>query len=145
LNKKYLPLLMLGANENMPISGKTRFVKLMYIASVSLKKEKLLIDFYNFYQHYYGPYNDELIKDIESLSNEGYIHQTVTHNPTSYGVYEENTYFLTEEGKQLFQKYVDKRGVERIIRIFEEVKRKYASIPLFALIQEVYTKYPILK
>lgn len=136
---------MLGVNENTPISGKTRFIKLMYIASVSLKKEKLPIDFYNFYQHYYGPYNDELIKDIESFANEGCIHQTVTHIPTSYGVYEENTYLLTEKGKQLFQKYVDERGVERIIKILEEVKRKYASIPLFALVQEVYTKYPILK
>ena len=97
MDPKLVILMLLSANNNEPISGKTRLVKLMYILNKELKKIKPDLDLYNFYRHRYGPYSDDLIRDVEELIRKGYIIHRVNETVFPQGVYVENEYSITEK------------------------------------------------
>lgn len=135
MDKRIFPLLMLKVGEKKPILGKTKFMKLMYISGKELAKAGISVNFYNFFKHYYGPYADELTKDLDSLVNKKFV----SHDMRINGIFEENIHTLTNKGEQLIPKEID----GRIVKIFENVKNKYGDMPLSSLIREVYANYPI--
>ena len=135
IDKKTSLLLLLRADDEKPIFGKTRFMKLMYIADKELAKKGISVNLYNFCKHYYGPYSDELTTDLESLVRE----KLVSCDIRISGVFKENIYTLTKTGEQLLPKDLD----SNVVKIFETVKRRYGDMSLSSLIREVYTNYPI--
>jgi len=141
--KSDLLLFMLSTCNGSPIRGKTRLVKLMYIAGSRLKKEHKHVDFYKFDKYYYGPYCNELSNDLEILVAQKLINHEIIQHQTTCGIYEENVYQITKKGITEAEK---KKSLSNstIVRIIEEVKTKYNNMSLSMLIQEVYKKYPLL-
>ena len=137
-------LSILSVSNRTPVQGKTRLMKLMYIASVELKKENKDIDFYEFRRHYYGPYSDEIVHDLETLAAEGFIRHKIVAYENPYGVYEENIYQITQRGIEVLERKRSRISLD-ILRLIERVKAKYNNLPLTMLIQEVYTKYALPK
>ncbi|TXT65403.1 MAG: hypothetical protein BAJALOKI1v1_440020 [Promethearchaeota archaeon] len=80
--------------KNTPIEGNTKFVKLIFLANYFAKKSNQLIPFhYNFFRYKYGPYSKGIQNDINNLKLSGLI-KTI----------ENNTYILTEKGKEVSSK-----------------------------------------
>lgn len=135
---------MLSVCNERPIRGKTRLVKLMYIAGRKLQKLRIPVDFYQFRRYYYGPFASELIADLETLIERNLINHVVRENVTDYGVYVENIYEITTEGIAVLAANSEQIPfIQKIYDVFMEVKAKYNNIPLSMLIQEVYRKYPL--
>lgn len=144
MSKSLFLLLMLSVCNEEPIRGKTKLVKIMYIAGRELKKLKISVDFYKFYRHYYGPFADELISDLENLIQRNLVDHFVRENITNRGIYEENFYRITPEGIIALEANSEEiTFFQEISNVFMKVKRKYNRVPLSMLIQEVYRKYPL--
>jgi uncharacterized protein YwgA len=138
--KSDLLLLIAGACNGAPVKGKTRLVKLAYIVSNEIKKISNF-ETYSFESYYYGPFSNELINDLEILCKNGLIsHETKYVNIGYY----ENVYKITEKGKEVLSEKFNNID-NRIIKIVEDIKKKYNDMPLSLLIQEVYKKYPLYK
>ena len=144
MGKSDLLLAILSMCNGIPIRGKTRLVKLTYIASIELKKARKDIDFYEFRRHYYGPYSDEISDDLETLIAEGFIRHEIVAHESPYGIYEENTYQITARGVEELERKRSRISPD-ILRLIEQVKTRYNNMPLTMLIQEVYTKYSLPK
>lgn len=144
MDKSLLILLLLFCKDKEPVYGKTRLIKLMYIAKRKTEYFGLPIDFYDFDKYYYGPFCKTLLNDLDALIKKGYVKHEMKLHGHPFGFYEENVYEITDEGmhflENIFKKipYLDKLTI-----IFEGVKKKYNNMPLFMLIHEVYTKYPM--
>jgi len=144
MNKSLFLLLMLSLCNERPIRGKTKFVKLMYIAGRELQKLKISVDFYKFYRHYYGPFADELVSDLENLIQRNLVDHVLHENITNRGIYEENFYRITPEGRIALEANSEEiHFLQKISDVFTKVKGKYNRVPLSMLIHEVYKKYSL--
>lgn len=115
---------------------KTRLVKLMYLIDFFAKQElgrKISSIIYNYY--YYGPYSDEIVKDIEELKSEGVIVETL--GETNKG----NTYHLytLHSISRTYSNFVDMD--ER--KIADKVILQFGTIDFNKLIEYVYNTGPI--
>lgn len=143
MDPKLVLLMLLSANNNEPISGKTRLVKLMYILNKELKKIKPNLTLYNFYRYRYGPYSDDLIRDIEDLVKKGYISHRLDEKVFPQGIYVENVYSITEKGLKFLKEHETDLPLpkEKLMELVNKVKQKYNNAPLYILLRDVYTKY----
>jgi uncharacterized protein YwgA len=140
LSKSDLLLLLLSADNGEPIRGKTRLMKLAYIATRELGKT---IPLYKFRRYYYGPFSDELVDDLESLVHQGLISHSEELMVSSHAIYVENVYSITERGDHILQEKTSGTSFRKLLDIVSEVKRKYNHIPLSMLINQVYLNYPL--
>lgn len=140
LTKADLLLLLLDANERELVRGKTRLVKLIYIASKKLRKH---LPVYEFRWYYYGPFSNDLVNDLEILAEEGLIDHSEELLGSQYGRFIENVYSITREGGHALDEKRSDRYFEYARDILSEVKKRYNDIPLSMLINEVYFKYPL--
>jgi len=135
-NPQLFILAILAANNGQAIYGRTRLMKLAYIIQEELKKRGILTkDIYPFQNYYYGPYSFKLREDLDTLVKNGLI----LHQENILGDFiKENIYRITDKGlKELMQNQLN----EKIMKVIEEVKKKYNTMPLFSLVREVYKKY----
>lgn len=137
MNKSDLLLLLLAARDATPICGKTRLVKLMYIADKELKKSGLSTG-YNFYTHYYGPYSKELISDLEKLASEKFVEHQI--KPIGVGI-SEHVYSMAKDKHEMVEDLRKRAELQLFVKIFEDVKEKYGNMSLFMLMSEVHHKY----
>ncbi|HSE61130.1 MAG TPA: hypothetical protein VLA88_02450 [Candidatus Saccharimonadales bacterium] len=169
INSKDVLLLLIHAkvgNEDVgSIAGRTRVVKLVFLfknevlkqfKSDSPQLEKLKFDPWNF-----GPFSKQIYDDIEFLSNIGFIHVKASQEDASIEEAAEYTYWedglkdadeveeftqeeftLTDQGT----KYVDSSLVPLLSdnqkEVLVEFKRAFGQVPLYALLEYVYKKYP---
>lgn len=129
---------MLSADGGKSIVGKTRLIKLMYLAGLQLRK--LGVDFYNFYTHYHGPFTPDIEKDLNSLIENNYVRQEVKE----YGPLLTNIYAITPNGQTKVKSITAQLKDRRIKNIIENVKVQYNDVPLSMLIMEVH-KHPETK
>jgi len=140
LSKSDLLLLLLSADNGEPIRGKTRLMKLAYITTKELDKT---IPLYKFRWHYYGPFSDELVDDLESLAQQGLINHSEEPIVSSHAIYVENVYSITEQGDHIIQEKKSDPSFRKLLDIVSKIKWKYNNIPLPMLINEVYLNYPM--
>jgi uncharacterized protein YwgA len=142
VNKPLFLLQMLLCNEQKPVRGKTRLMKIMYITKKELLKLAPLLEFYAFRKHYYGPHSDELAEDIEKLVKNGLVEHKVE---LISNVYEENIYKITAKGIETLKNVSSEelQVLSTVARVMEKVKREFNDMPLSFLITEIYAKYPI--
>jgi len=92
-----LLIAVFGAHKNNKITGRTRIQK-----EICVLKYKSKIPFtFEYKSYFYGPYSEELSETINTLVGVKLLKETVT--ATGYNSYRYD-YFLTEKGKELFQK-----------------------------------------
>jgi len=135
-DKSSLLLLMLSAGDGKPIAGKTRLIKMMYLAGLQLRK--LGVEFYDFYIHHYGPFTSDIEKDLNSFIKDNYIRrETKEYGPGLLT----NIYAITPEGQTKAKSVIAQLEDHRIKNIIDNVKIQYNDIPLSMLIMEVH-KHP---
>lgn len=136
MNKSDLLLLLLWSDNTASIHGKTRLVKLMYIIDKKLELVNLKTN-YTFRRHYYGPYSNELIEDLEKLIQKRLVDRQITWK----GQVIEHVYSITQEGRKKVDEMIKQNEIKPYLKVIEDVKKEYGNLPLFTLVDEVYRKY----
>jgi len=149
ITRRDLLLTMIAIGDGS-VEGRTRLTKLMYIVKVKLlelvndlrhfllrKKIREILDkYYEFKMHYYGPYSEELIKDLKILENEGFITSEIV---PLYDFYQYK-YTVTDKGRRRAEDVI-KELPDEILELFKWVKKKYGKAPLTLLLHDVYRTF----
>lgn len=127
-----LSLLLEGAGRqkyNVPIGGKTRLVKELFL----LWKVYGVNTGYEFIPYYFGPFSPEIYRDLARLEAIGFI----KIEPAVSG----NEISLTPEGVKRAGEARAKLP-ESTVRSLVSCKEQYNRMPLKELIDYVYTRWP---
>ena len=173
-NRKDLLLLLLyspgrGAEENEPVVGRTRLVKMLFLFKREALKhfrEGTAIteeNFYEFFPWNFGPYSQQVFDDLEFFRLRGFIEPEEADEEalpesaaewqqwlSSSGVdpdedrlseYTEQVYRLTDRGVAFTTQLYEVLSPDqrKTMRAF---KRRTTSAPLRALLKYVYENYP---
>jgi hypothetical protein len=174
-NRKDILLLLMyspgvGESVNEPISGRTRFVKMLFVfreEQFKNFKKGITLDidaFYNFVEWDYGPFCREVYDDLDFFILRGFIDASRGSDadplPESAaewaewqaragldlddgGVdeYEEETFSLTPQGEEWTRPlYESLTDAQR--SLLKAFKKRFARAPLRAILRYVYEKYP---
>ncbi|MBW3568583.1 DUF4065 domain-containing protein [Candidatus Parcubacteria bacterium] len=169
LNSKDILLLLIytkiNNEENGSISGRTRIMKLLFLFKKEVFKkfkndgqdlDKLKFDAWN-----YGPFSKEIYDDIEFLSNIGFLSVRISEEDTSieeaaeYNHWEDGfsdsndveeftqeEFSLTDQGNKYVEIELWNKLSEAQKSVLGEFKQSFGTVPLYALLEYVYKKYP---
>ena len=118
------------------VEGAIRLQKLVFLA----REEKVPIT-YRFDAYYFGPYSEEITKDIGFLKDLGFIEVIEETGISSTGkITPKRSYKITKEGLDFLSKYKISEDInERISNIIEE----YSSLPVSKIVEEALKRWPI--
>lgn len=136
MNTKLLPLALLEANDEEPIEGITRFMKLVFLA----QEETSLGEVYEYRPGQYGPYSKHLYDDIDRLEAKGFIERT--NRETDGDKNDEQVYTLTEKGERALRHAREQPEVPEPVGDLGSLKENYNSMDLWELLEYVYGEYP---
>lgn len=141
MNRRHiLPLLLLKANDQEPIEGRTRLQKLMFLLQQQLNEEGGDLPWeYTFEAYDYGPFAKALYHDIDYLRRSGLLAEQERHIDTDVKQYD---YKLTQEGSDLVEEAREAIGLEELLREAETIKQEFNDMRLDELIDYVYSEYP---
>lgn len=128
------PLYVLYTDNRESIDGATRFQKLVFLA----QEETELPEKYTFRPDRFGPYSVELRRDLETLTEQGYIERYFREN--KYGD-TRIEYSLSKKGYRYMREWVDQMNNTRGLDIVQKIKRQYNDMLLNDLLQYVYGRY----
>ncbi|MDF2591365.1 MAG: hypothetical protein K0S75_831 [Clostridia bacterium] len=165
-------LFLPGINNeyNEPIDGRTRITKMFYLFDkeiVQYFNNFNIINMPEFFAYNYGPFSKELLDDIGFFSAIGFVNEKTLEQPMSeseaaeycfdkyddigYGEESEScekenplevSYYLTEKGIEYVKENVINNFSEDQIELLTKFKSKINALPLDAIIEYVYKKYP---
>lgn len=135
MNAKLLPLALLESNDEEPVEGITRFMKLVFLA----QEEELDREFYEYEAGRYGPFSRKLYDDLDKLEAQRFVdkvpEQTQTEN-------EKQIYKLTSKGKDSLVGARRSRDLSALSEAVDRIKGQYNSMGLWDLLEYVYGEYP---
>jgi len=168
-NRKDIFLLLLylpgkSIENNEPISGRTRLMKLIYLLDKVKKIPKALgvRYYYGFEAYDYGPFSKDVYDDIEFLSNVGLINITYSGESSEADQIEENLFSmdisipreekdsllreehfsLTKRGREFVEKQLISSLNESIKDKIIAIKQVEGAMPLSVLLRYVYSRFP---
>jgi uncharacterized protein YwgA len=171
INRKDLLLALLYAPGTSgetaePIDGRTRLMKLLFLLQSELPASKhgASSGVYRFQAYHYGPFAKDVYEDLEFLENVGLVdgvgrgdaghadqseEEKIVEDSTigvaedeSAFLFEEQRYKLTLNGRQFVLTRVLPDLPEAILAKAQELKERFANVPLSSLLRFVYSAYP---
>lgn len=172
--KDALLLLLLSpgktGQENEPISGRTRLIKLIYLfyeelASKLPSFKKALESRHEFISYHFGPFSKDVYDDIEFLENAGLVREDTGEvhsiaeasewklfydeihierretDETAEENFSEATFRLTESGMKLAEGLYGSL-TPREKKATQDFKEKYNCLSLNTLLRYIYKTYP---
>jgi uncharacterized protein len=150
LSNDFILLLVLYADNQSMIIGKTRLQKMIFLyekechKSINQQREANLFDF-DFFPHHYGPFSKELYKHLKNLKTFGMITIENESYPEDENFIEkESQYCITQDGiATIHEEIFQAQRINQIeMEILETFKKEYNAMNLNELIRLVYEKYP---
>lgn len=165
----YLPGVTSEINE--PITGRTRITKMFFLFEKEIYKKFDNIEITNmpeFFAYNYGPFSKDLLDDIRFFCNIGFINEEPLDNDMTepemeeycfevisddigydedtdtcnIGIQKEVKYTLTKKGERYVREnLIDKFSNEQI-ELLSKFKCKINELPLDAILEYIYIKYP---
>jgi uncharacterized protein YwgA len=126
---KLLLLKLIGMAEE--INGATRLQKLVFSAEHYGRNIQTPTFNYSFIRWHYGPYSDEVKKDIDFLHENDFIDIN------------NNTYVLTEKGEKAILVANHYFKESKIDEVLQAVLKRYEDMTLEDLLKRVYKTYKI--
>ncbi|MFP4458778.1 MAG: hypothetical protein ACLFSQ_04220 [Candidatus Zixiibacteriota bacterium] len=175
LSGKHIILLFLyspteGNDINVPIPGRTRIVKMMFIFKQEVKQDFLNnnikeIELPDFIPYDYGPYAVDVYKDLEFLLNNGFINDIITNEELSEAELEEYSeqieeyalegeggyiesdrtqynYTLTEKGRKFTEEKIWNKLTTEQKDLIIRFKTNINNSSLYSILRYVYLQYP---
>jgi uncharacterized protein YwgA len=166
--KKLLLLLLYspinGETINVPITGRTRFMKMVFLFEKEVlpdfKRDRTFeeIRFPEFFGWKYGPFSKDLLNDLEFLINQQYIKVEISTSAPISAELDEFNYWIEdldefesrEYDEEIFK--LDNKGISKAAEIWSnlsenqkkllvEFKRVLNRAPLDRILDYVYKKY----
>jgi len=169
LNRKDIILLLLYApgisgEKKQAIKGTTRFTKLLFILKALYNIDKEVKNYYSFEPYKLGPFTEELYNDLDVLKtmrlievrtedlveeSETFETQEILGDLLSYAdsdaisseCYRQFEYKLTDQGERIANEIYSSVSPS-LKQAIEDVKRKFASLPLIELLRYIYRRFP---
>ena len=169
LNRKDILLLLLFApgmsgDKAEAIKGRTRFTKLLFLLQELHGIDKAVKKYYSFEPYKLGPFTEELYNDLDVLETIGLVQvavkefveesetveaERIPRDLLTYAdadaitaeSYREYEYKLSDSGRKLAHELYNSVP-ESIRQAVEDVKTKFASLPLAELLRYIYRKFP---
>lgn len=135
MNAKLLPLALLESNDEEPVEGITRFMKLVFLA----QREGLNRELYEYGPNQYGPYSKELYDDLDKLVASGFIERVSAKTGDGN---EKQVYRLTQKGEKALKGARRENDLSELMEVTESIKSRYNSMGLWDLLEYVYGEYP---
>ena len=139
-------LLMVHANGEEPVRGRTRLQKMMFLLWKSMGGKGMNgCAGLGFVPHHYGPYSRQLQDDIEGLIAEGLIEEEKEASPAGQYMYR---YRATGAGARMAAALVEDPKYKEYGfggAAYEEIrgiKSKVNNMEIRDLLEEVYSKHP---
>lgn len=121
------------------VKGKTRFQKLMFLVKKSAEKEGIGGLNFDFKIYLYGPFSNDLSREIDELVRRGYLNERIAHTCSNYEIY---LYNLSGKGEDFLEAAVEKELISMdIAGVINKVVDKYAALPLPQLVKEAYNQF----
>lgn len=148
LSNNFILLLIIFADNQSKIIGKTRLQKIVFLyenechKKINKKRETNLFDFS---AHHYGPFSKDLYKYLKHLKTFGMIKIENETTIEDDNIIEKCTeYSITEDGiLTVHEEIFGKQRINQIeMEILDEFKKEYNSMNLNDLIRLVYSNYP---
>lgn len=117
-------LYALGALDYQPLRSKTKLEKLLFLLSNVFKDLKGLL---RFEPYFLGPYSQIVDDSLEDLIRYGLVDES------------NNTYFLTEKGKLIYDRLTPK---EELLEVLGDFKQFLNDIPDDEVLAFIYVTYP---
>lgn len=118
------------ARYNEPIAGRTRLMKELFLLK---EVSRISEPFYEFEASHYGPSSKQVLRDLEVLTELGYVQ----YDPHRFG----GSYQLTPEGNLVAQQ-LDAGLDEQQKQKLAAIKRQFNLMPLNKLLVHVYERFP---
>lgn len=138
--RQLLPLVLLGAEDEEPVEGRTRLQKLMFLIQKRMEEQGDPLDWgYPFRAYDYGPFAKELYDDLDQLRRRGFVEERERQLDDDVIQYD---YVLTPKGREFVRKELEGRRPDGLAETAEAIKDDFNDVPLQQLIDYVYTEYP---
>jgi uncharacterized protein YwgA len=138
--RQLLPLVLLGAEDEESVEGRTRLQKLMFLVQKRMEEQGDPVNWgYNFRAYDYGPFAKELYDDLDRLRRRGFVEERERHLDDDVIQYD---YILTPKGREFVQEELEERRPDGLAETVEAIKNDFNNVPLQHLIDYVYTEYP---
>lgn len=132
-------LLLLDANRQVPIEGRTRLEKLLFLVQKKLVEEMgigFITDPYSFRPLYFGPFTEDVYDDLDTLRTFGLVEIKGDDEATQ-------KFMITAKGHEAVLRLKESGRVPSLlIDEIESLKRSYGRMNLKDLIERVYKQYP---
>jgi uncharacterized protein YwgA len=139
IDRQLLPLVLMDANDEQPIEGRTRLQKMVFLMQQEFaERDEPLPGEYQYIPYDYGPFAKKLYDDIDDLSDRHVIDEdpeTIEDGKVKY------YYRLGRRGDDFLHEWPDS-DVKRVRKVAERIKRDFNDMPLPQLLDHVYTQYP---
>ena len=118
------------------ITGRTRIQKIVFLTSQMME----LDDAYDFHPHLFGPYSNQLARDLQKLVNWKYVKESKgSFDHTVAGSLSTFHYALSKEGEKFLNELTLPIVLESCI---DELVSEFKNVPLNQLIRFVYETHP---
>lgn len=165
-NCKDLLMLLLYANSCVPIFGKTRLMKMIFLFDKEIRQkfnlEKTIPQEVMpvFEAHNFGPFAAQVYEDLEFLVEMGFVdvvgvsekEELLEDEKQEYEYWQAKSkdeecpfpeqFSLTELGKEFVEKKLISELDNKQLEILDEFKKRCTSASLKALLKYVYSRYP---
>lgn len=154
----------LSGKKAEPIRGITRVIKLLFLVGRLYGIDKEVKSYYSFEAYKIGPFTEEVYNDLDFLHTAGLVKiksqdlveesdvietQEIPGDLASYvGVdavssdsYAQSEYGLTDQGLRIAERRYGQISSSARHAI-EDIKRRFGSVPLTALLRYVYRRFP---
>lgn len=128
-------LLTMAADENQPIYGKTRLIKVLFLVIQELFPD--LVDKAAFFPHHFGPYSAEVAKRLNELLDKKLLTVQKKSNDWAFQLSKEGIEFayhlgLNESGK------MDEQTMKKV----QQIRKRLANKSVKQILNLLYTEYP---
>jgi uncharacterized protein YwgA len=165
----YLP--GVSSDYNEPIAGRTRLTKMFFLFEKEIYKNFdnfKITNMPEFFAYKYGPFSKDLLDDIRFFCNIGFINEEPLEedmtepeiheycfdiiddigygeedvNTCNFGSKKEMRYSLTKKGEKYVKENLIDKFSEEQKDLLSKFKQKINELPLDAILEYVYNKYP---
>jgi hypothetical protein len=125
------------------VFGRTRLVKLLFLTGKETNATRVVPDFFRHFAYNYGPFDDEIFRDVEALAQHGLVDARAPLDLIPGKRHVDAVYRLTPKGKKYAEALARaEASAPGLVGELKVLALKYGRLSLDDLVRHVYETYP---